>query len=226
MAIETGNFFCTICPFGENGECTIMEIQASELDAEAAYRLLVGAIVPRPIAWVTTISPGGRVNAAPFSAFTFLSNKPPMVGVSIGRRSGVLKDTARNIFAGEEYVVNIADESLLDPLHSSAQEFPEDVSEVEHLALSLAPSTMVKPPRLAAAPVSLECRLHRALEFGDYCTNLFVGEVVVFHVRDDIIERGKIDSMKLKPIARLGGPNYAMLGNIVTKPAIYITPKA
>jgi flavin reductase (DIM6/NTAB) family NADH-FMN oxidoreductase RutF len=202
-----------------------MQIAADTLTAEAAYKLLTGSIVPRPIAWVTTLSIDDRVNAAPFSAFTFVSNKPPMLGISIGRRAGVLKDTARNIMQRREFVVNIADRELLEPLHLSAQEFPEDLSEIAELSIEVAAAVSIATPRIAAAPVAMECRLANVLEFGDFKTNFFVGEVITIHVRDGLAENGKIDTRRLNPICRLGGPNYAGLGEIVTLPAIYVTPK-
>jgi flavin reductase (DIM6/NTAB) family NADH-FMN oxidoreductase RutF len=195
-----------------------MEISAVNLDPAAAYKLLIGIVVPRPIAWVTTLSPEGHVNAAPFSAFTFLSSKPPMIAIGIGRRagSGALKDTARNIETNREFVVNIADDSRIDLIHSTAAEYPSDVSEVEALGLEVVASRDIAAPRLAIAPIALECILHRTIELGDDRDQLIIGEVRRFHVREDLYENGKIDSAKLRPVARLGGPNYAKLGQFVT----------
>ena len=202
-----------------------MQIAANSLGAEDAYKLLIGSIVPRPIAWVTTLSTDTHVNAAPFSAFTLLSNRPPMIGISIGRRAGVLKDTASNILERREFTVHIADRHLLEPLHLSAQEFPKDVSEIAELLLETVPGVAIATPRIAAAPVAMECRLARVLEFGDFKTNFFVGEVIMFHIRDGLLENGKIDTRRLNPICRLGGPNYADLGTIVTMPTTRVTPK-
>jgi len=110
-----------------------MEIDPKDLKAEESYRLLVGMVVPRPIAWVSTVSRAGVVNLAPFSMFTFVSPKPPMLAISVGRKGNVYKDTARNIFDSEEFVVNIANRALLEAVHHSADEFPPDVSEVDVL---------------------------------------------------------------------------------------------
>lgn len=198
-----------------------MQIAASALSNADAYKLLTGAVVPRPIAWVTSMSSPERTNAAPFSAFTFVSNKPPMVGVSIGRLSGVLKDTARNINETEEFVVNIADRKLLPELHMSATEYPPEISEVDELGIELAPSTLIATPRIAAAPISMECRLHRVLEFGELKSNFFVGEVVMFHIRDGLAVDGKIATKDLDPIARLGGPNYVELADVITMHAVH-----
>jgi len=202
-----------------------MELAAASLDPEATYKLLTGIVVPRPIAWVTTLSPEGRVNLAPFSAFTFVSTKPPMVGINVGRKAGVMKDTGRHIHAMREFVVNIADESMIEPLHLSAIEFAPEVSEVEELGLETVPGRAIRTPRLAAAPVSMECRLHRTVAFGDTGSEFMVGEVVLFHVRDGLAEGGKIDTGNLRPICRIGGPNYAKLGEIVRMKPIAQTPK-
>ncbi len=202
-----------------------MKFAASTLDPESMYKLLTGIVVPRPIAWVTTLSPDGGVNLAPFSAFTFVSNKPPMLGINIGRKAGIMKDTANNIHATGEFVVNIPDDSMIEPVHMSAVEHPPEVSEAELLGLAVAPSTTMRTPRLAQAPISMECRLHRAIAFGDTGSEFFVGEVLDFHIRDDLYVNGKIDTAKLRPICRIGGPNYAKLGEIVSMQPIAQTAK-
>ena len=201
-----------------------MDIAPETLSIEATYKLLTGCVVPRPIAWVTTLSDDGRINAAPFSAFTFVSNRPPMVGVSIGKKVGVLKDTPRNILARKEFVVNIGDLNLLDQLHLSAQEYPPDVSEVEELDIEVLPSVRIKTPRIAKAPVSLECTLNQVVSFNKK-TGFYVGEIVNFHIRDGLLKNGKIETAELNPICRLGGPNYATLGDIITKKTIFVSSK-
>lgn len=201
------------------------EIDPKTLAAEEAYKLLTGIVVPRPVAWVTTLSVTGSVNLAPFSAFTFVSPKPPMLAISVGRRAGVFKDTARNILASEEYVVHIADQSLIEPMHLSSIEHPPHISEVEELDLATTPSMRVKPPRLAAAPIAMECRLRHCIEFGETRSRLLVGEVVLFHFRDGLVKGGKIDTKELDPVCRLGGPRYATLGDIVTMQAVAQTEK-
>ena len=112
-----------------------MLIDPDDLDPEATYKLLTGVVVPRPIAWVTTVSPAGLVNLAPFSAFTFVSSKPPMVGINVGRKAGVMKDTGNNILQSREFVVHIPDTALLEAVHRSSVEYPADVSEVDALGL-------------------------------------------------------------------------------------------
>jgi flavin reductase (DIM6/NTAB) family NADH-FMN oxidoreductase RutF len=107
-----------------------MQIDPSDLGAEQAYRLITGIVVPRPIAWVTSLSGSGVVNLAPFSAFTFVSPKPPMLAISVGRKGRIYKDTAHNILLNEEYVVHIADIGLTTMVHESSTEYPPDISEV------------------------------------------------------------------------------------------------
>ncbi|TPW78526.1 flavin reductase family protein [Schumannella sp. 10F1B-5-1] len=191
---------------------------------------MTGIVVPRPIAWISTVGAGpaergdardeggadraGLVNLAPFSAFTMVANDPPMVGINIGLRRGAAKDTGRNIDETGEFVVNIADWALRDRVHESAREFAYDEDETRILGLATVPSDLVAPPRLEQAPISLECRLSRRIEFGRAGAQFTVGEVVRFHVRDGLLRDGKIDTVELDPLLRLGGPNYARLGDV------------
>ena len=200
-------------------------IDPQTLEAEEAYKLVIGAVVPRPVAWVTTLSAAGGVNLAPFSAFTFLSPKPPLLGISVGRKSGTYKDTGRNILATEEFVIHIADRPLMEPMHLSSFEHPPEVSEVEELGLATEPSTLIKTPRLAVAPIAMECRLRHCIEFGETRSRFLVGEVVMFHFRDGLLVNGKIDTRALDPVCRLGGPRYATLGEIVTMQPVPQTRK-
>jgi flavin reductase (DIM6/NTAB) family NADH-FMN oxidoreductase RutF len=202
-----------------------MMVNSHELDAEQTYKLLTGVVVPRPIAWITTRSAAGVVNLAPFSAFTFVSTKPPLLGVNIGRKAGVRKDTAVNILAQGEFVVHIAHAPLVEPLHASAVEHPPEVSEVELLGLQTSPSTHLKVPRLQAAPVAMECRFHSATPFGDTGAEFFVGEVLCWHVRDGLLTQGKVDSFELDPLCRLGGPWYATLGERLHQQPVAQTAK-
>lgn len=202
-----------------------MRIDPAYLDAETAYRLITGVVVPRPIAWVTSLSATGVLNLAPFSAFMFVSPKPPMLAISVGRKGNVYKDTAQNILNNEEYVVHIADSSLMNAVHESSTEHPPDVSEVEELRLSTLPGERIKVPRLAAAPIAMECRFRQCLEFGETRSRLIVGEVLVFHIRDGLLQNGKIETEALDPIARIAGPRYARLGEIVTLKPVFQTSK-
>jgi flavin reductase (DIM6/NTAB) family NADH-FMN oxidoreductase RutF len=202
-----------------------MRIDPAYLDPETAYRLITGIVVPRPIAWVTSLSGNGVLNLAPFSAFMFVAPKPPMLAISVGRKGNTYKDTAQNILNNEEYVVHIADSSLMNAVHESSTEHPPDVSEVEELRLSTLPGERTKVPRLAAAPIAMECRFRQCLEFGETRSRLIIGEVLVFHIRDGLLQNGKIETEALDPIARIAGPRYARLGEITTLKPVFQTSK-
>lgn len=197
-------------------------IDPAELSPAAAYKLITGIVVPRPVAWITSRGSSGHVNLAPFSAFTMVSNDPPMVGVNIGLRGGGPKDTGRNILETGEYVVNIPDWGFRHEVHESGREEPYEVDEAEQLGLRLVPSELVAVPRLADAPISLECRLSRQVEFGRAGARFTVGEIVRYHVREGLLVDGKIDTRTLDPLLRLGGPNYARIGETETLTPISI----
>ena len=202
-----------------------MRIDPAYLDPETAYRLITGVVVPRPIAWVTSLSATGVLNLAPFSAFMFVAPKPPMLAISVGRKGNIYKDTAQNILNNEEYVVHIADSSLMNAVHESSTEHPPEVSEVDELGLATLPGERIKVPRLAAAPIAMECRFRQCLEFGETRSRLIIGEVLVFHIRDGLLQNGKIETEALDPIARIAGPRYARLGEIVTLKPVFQTSK-
>jgi flavin reductase (DIM6/NTAB) family NADH-FMN oxidoreductase RutF len=195
-------------------------LDASTLDPAGTYRLLVGSVVPRPIAWVTSGVAPKPLNLAPFSSFTWVSQHPAMLGFTINRRPSGRKDTIRNIEEDGEYVVNIADESLLLPLHASSEHLPADESEVGRAGLETAPSTLVSVPRLAAAPVAMECRWHRTIEFSPTGGEFVVGTVVGWHIREDVLVDGRISTDRLRPLARLAGPRYTGLGTITDLPPV------
>ncbi|MGW9350169.1 NADH-FMN oxidoreductase RutF, flavin reductase (DIM6/NTAB) family [Nocardiopsis flavescens] len=194
------------------GEMTA--IDPAGLSGPENYRLLTGCVVPRPIAWVTSVAGDGTANLAPFSAFTMVSNDPPMVGINIGRRDGGFKDTARNIAERGEYVVNIPGWELWRDVHRSGEVHPPEVDEAALLGLATVPADVVGVPRLAAARVSLECRLARVVEFGRAGAQFTVGEVVRFHVLSSALDGLKIDTAAIDPASRLAGPTYARLGGI------------
>jgi flavin reductase (DIM6/NTAB) family NADH-FMN oxidoreductase RutF len=148
-----------------------------------------------------------------------------MVGVNVGRRAGAIKDTERNIREQREFVVNIAGESSIDILHRTSYEYPPDVSETNELNLELAPSDEIAAPRLVCAPLNMECVLDQIFEFGALKQQFIVGRIVRYHIRDDLYRDGKIDTARLKPIARLAGPYYAKLGEIVkVGPSAAVSP--
>lgn len=195
-----------------------MDIAAHELAPGAGYRLLTGCVVPRPIAWISSVSRGGVVNLAPFSCYTIACVEPPMLAVTFGPRGSELKDTTRNILDTREFVVNIATDAMAALVHASSAECGPEVSEPEALGLELLPGIAVRTPRIAISPVQLECRYEQSVELGTRGDLVVFGSVVHFHVRDDLHHDGKIRSDLLSPLARLAGPNYASLGPMMTLP--------
>lgn len=194
-----------------------MELDAASLDYDASYKLLTGSIVPRPIAWVTTCSAAGLTNAAPFSAFTLISPNPPMVMFLSSRRERE-KDTERNARETGQFVINIGAQDSLTDLHLSSANLPPNESELERFEIKFVRSTTVRPPRIANAPICFECDAIQFLEFGNDPHTMIIGQVKHFFVRDDLYAGGRIDQTRLQPIARVGGPNYARLGEIVHMP--------
>jgi flavin reductase (DIM6/NTAB) family NADH-FMN oxidoreductase RutF len=169
------------------------------------YKILTNIVVPRPIAWITTVGRSGVVNLAPYSFFNAVGSNPPYLAVSIGRRDdGTPKDTAANIERSGEFVVNLVTDELLDAMNISAADFPPDRSELTAAGLHAAPATKVTAPRLAEAQVSLECRLFQSLALG--ANTLYVGEVVLFHLADHLMgERLRVNNFA--PIGRMGAPS-------------------
>jgi flavin reductase (DIM6/NTAB) family NADH-FMN oxidoreductase RutF len=195
-----------------------MEIAAETLDRAAAYKLMTGAIVPRPVAWVTTRSVQGIVNAAPYSSYTLISPDPPLVVFHSSRRNGD-KDSARNIRATGEFVVNVANEDLLMQMHSCSAVLPPEVSEPSEFGIELAESITVAPPRIKASPICFECRLVQMFDVGNEPHTVIMGQIAHFYVADHLYQSGRIDQALLRPVARVGGPTYARLGELIHLPA-------
>jgi flavin reductase (DIM6/NTAB) family NADH-FMN oxidoreductase RutF len=188
----------------------LMQIDFSELTAYQRYKLMASLIVPRPIALVTTLSPGGIVNAAPFSMFNMLGEDPPIVMLSINRvrDDGAVKDTARNILATNEYVVHLVDEAIAERMHQCGAYLPPHQSEIDHVGFTVAPSRAVKPPRIVEAPVALECVLHEKLETAS--RYILIGRVLWMHARDELIdiERHRVRLQNYFPVGRFGASFY------------------
>ena len=201
-------------------------IDGDRLDTETAYRLLVGCVVPRPVAWITSVNDQGVVNAAPFSSYNYVVTSPPMLAVNIATRpgSGLTKDTARNIASSREFVVNVATEQDMDLMHKTAQEFGPEVSEPDALGIALLPGKHVRVPRIASSPVQMECKLDQIITLGRGVNTLFIGEVVAFHLSDAVYDGHRVDSVAMRPVARLGGPFYAGLGDIIHRPMLQRPP--
>jgi flavin reductase (DIM6/NTAB) family NADH-FMN oxidoreductase RutF len=195
-------------------------IDAAGLDAASAYKLLIGSIVPRAIAWVSTLSRDGVANLAPISFFTGVGRQPPVVSLSLQPLSdGVtLKDTFINIRDTGEFVTNLVTLPQADQMHRTAHEFASDADEFAEVGLEKAASEIVRPPRIREAPIAFECVLERIIRSGDLGDHVVWGEVVRFHIRDDLyLERGRIDTAALPAVGRLAA-EYTLVNNVFLTP--------
>ena len=187
-----------------------MTLDPGGANNQDVYKLLIGSIVPRPIALVSTASHDGIPNLAPFSFFTAISSMPALICFCPGPRSGAgtRKDTLLNITRTKEFVVNIVSEEIAEAMNLTSGEYAPEVDEFALAGLTPIPSDLVKPPRVAESHVNMECRLYLHIEFSELPGggNLVIGEVVRFHVDDRIVENFKIDPDKLRAVGRMGGP--------------------
>ncbi len=184
-----------------------MEFDLAGDDAKYAYRLLAGLVTPRPIAWVTTCDEKGRINAAPFSFFNVFGTRPPILGFAPGdKEPGIPKDTARNIRRTGEFVVNLVDEPLAEQMNQTSAEVEFGVDELQLAGLSAQKSGGVAPPRIAEAPVSLECREWSTLEIGR--NRLVIGLIDRIHTREGILDPVTllVDPDVFSPIGRMEVP--------------------
>ncbi len=176
-----------------------------------AYKLLVSTVVPRPIALATTVDPAGRVNAAPFSFFNAVSSRPPVVvlGINGDGPQGGYKDTEDNIRETGEFVVNLVDEALAERMNICAVDFPSEMGELDMAGLTPVASAEVKPPRIAEAPVSFECKRITGLSLGGNST-MEVGRVIHIHIRDDLVDPAKfyVQTDKMRLVGRMHGRGW------------------
>lgn len=196
-----------------------MTYRMYELDAmekREGYPLFLTAIVPRPIGWISTVDEAGIANAAPFSWFNAICADPYLVGISIGRRRGERKDTARNIHATGEFVVNIVGADAAEAMVATSADFAPDVDEIERAGLTPVASTLVRAPRIAESPVHLECRLEREIELGEGAVDFIIGRCLRLHVHERVVAAdGRVDATALRPVARLGRDEYAVIERVV-----------
>ncbi|MEH2464802.1 flavin reductase family protein [Nostoc sp.] len=188
-----------------------MIIDPSQNDPRNTYQLLVGSVVPRPIAWVSTIASDGTPNVAPFSFFMGVTANPPTLAISSGLRRGSKKDTLSNVEQSGELVVNIVVEELGEQMNATSGDFPPDVDEFQVAGLTPAPSKRVRPPRVAESPINIECVLKQIVYLGNEGSQsgLIIAEAVLWHVRDDLLTpQNTIDVAKLHAIGRLSGNWY------------------
>lgn len=195
-----------------------MQIDPREYDSSRIYTLMTCVVTPRPIAWVSTISPDGVVNLAPFSYFNAVTSKPPLISISVGRRRGRQKDTAANASSTGELVVNIVTEDNLERMMQTSADYPPEVDELAEVGLTPLDSVLVKPPRVKEAPVQLECETREIFELSAGIVDLVIAEVVMFHISDDlpISDDLRISGEALRTVGRLGGGEVALLGEIKT----------
>lgn len=189
-----------------------MEITPETLQWREAYKLLVGSILPRPIAFVSTLAEDGIANAAPFSFFTAICADPMLICFSPMRRGmdGAKKDTLINIESTEQFVINIVSEGMAEQMNNCAIEFSPEIDEINETGLTKEPSKKVKVPRIKESLVHLECELYQVLHFGDQpgAGSLVIGKVIHVHVNDELYSNGRIQTEKLKPIGRMAGNTF------------------
>lgn len=180
-----------------------------DVAVDVRNRIIKSAVTPRPIAWISTRSADGEDNLAPFSSYNYISSRQPLLLFnSTYRDDGELKDTPRNVLDTEEFVVNVVTEPLADKMDLTSAPLPHGESEFDHADVERAESTRVSAPRVADAVVSMECELHDT--YNVYERIMIMGDVVRFHVSDDVQTDGKIDMEKFKTVGRLGGPFYTL----------------
>ncbi|MDQ0856662.1 flavin reductase family protein [Bacillus sp. V2I10] len=181
------------------------------------YKLLTGSIIPRPIAFVTSLAEDGTLNGAPFSYFNIVSANPPMISVSVQRSGGNQKDTARNISSLKEFVVHIVDHDNVEKINITAANLQPDQSEIELAQLTPIKSSRIAVPGIMEAKVRMECVLERVIELGGNDSpgcDLIIGKIVQFHVEESIYEKGRINPDGLGAVSRLAGNDYARVGEL------------
>jgi flavin reductase (DIM6/NTAB) family NADH-FMN oxidoreductase RutF len=187
-----------------------MDLELAKLPPLERYKLLIGLVIPRPIAWISTWSANGVANCAPFSFFNVFSEDPPLCVIGINpRKDGAMKHSLKNIRRTREFVVNLVDEATANAMHISSYEFPEEVSEFEKAGLTTAPAKTVQHPRIAEAAACLECRVERILEISA-TRELVLGEIQLVHAREGIIDpqTKRISEDRYRPIGRLFADRY------------------
>ena len=188
-----------------------------------AYKLLIGSILPRPIAFVSTRAADGTLNLAPYSFFTGVCSNPPTLLFCPMRRGsdGAKKDSLCNIEETGEFVVNIVTESIVAQMNQTSAEYPPDISEFEAAGLTPVPSTIVRAPRVAESPVNLECKLQQIVPVGDGSVGsgaVVLGTIVQVHIRADLYQNGRILTEGLQPVARLAGMAYCPVREVFELP--------
>ncbi|HKM47621.1 MAG TPA: flavin reductase family protein [Terriglobales bacterium] len=197
-----------------------MDVTPSQLAHREIYNILISAVVPRPIAWVSSLSASGQPNLAPFSFFNAVCADPPLLAFAPGMRSpkkaaegepaGVPKDTLRNVRETREFVVNMVTYELAEAMNLTSGDYNASINEFEVAELASAPSKIVRPRRVAESPVSFECKLNQILDFnpGPEGGSLVIGEIVSIHINQQHLKEGRLDRNSLDLIGRMGGMQY------------------
>lgn len=191
-----------------------MEFSLKDLASQDAYKLITGSIVPRPIAWVSTVSEAGINNVAPFSYFNAVSANPPMIMFSSGQKdASTPKDTIRNIETSKEFVVNIVTMKTVEAMNASAINAPHGISEFELSGVTPSKSKTIKAPRVLESPINFECKLADFYQVGG--NTVVFGEILHIHIHDDVyLDNYKINTQTLSPVGRLAGTQYAPIKDI------------
>ncbi|MCM3724644.1 flavin reductase family protein [Neobacillus cucumis] len=193
----------------------MLSIDPASMSERENYKFLIGSIIPRPIALVTSISKDGVLNGAPFSYFNIVSSNPPLISLAIQRSAGGQKDTARNITESKQFVVHIVDEHNVEKINKTAAGLPPNQSEIELADLTPVDSVKISVPGVKEAKIRMECLLEHSLELGGLDSpgcDLMIGRVVHFYIENDIYENGRINPRGLAAVSRLAGNNYAKIG--------------
>ncbi|MGG3467912.1 flavin reductase family protein [Neobacillus pocheonensis] len=198
----------------------MLSIDPNTLPAKENYKFLIGSIIPRPIAFVTSISEEGVLNGAPFSYFNIVSANPPLLSISIQRNGGNRKDTARNIIQNGEFVVHITDENNVEKINITAATLPANESEIELAGLTPLSSKKISVPGIKEAKVRFECILEHYLELGgndsEPVCDFIIGRIVQYYIEPELYEKGRINREKLGAVSRLAGDDYAKIGEVFT----------
>lgn len=187
-----------------------MEYRFDELPGDLIYKLMASSIVPRPIAWITSMSEAGVVNAAPFSFFNMMGSNPPVIAVGLQANNGALKDTAQNILETKEFVVNLVPFSMAEVMNESSKGFASDINELVELGIETMPATLVKAPLIKNSPVKMECTLMSAVQTGE-AQYVMIAEVKIFHIADEFVldpAECYIDTDKMALISRMHGRGW------------------
>ncbi len=202
-----------------------MEISPESRSNQDIYKILIGTVLPRPIAWVSTVDTSGNINLAPFSFFTVASVNPPILCFSpLLQENSIEKDTLVNIKQTSEFVVNIVSYGLAEAMNRTSGPYPSEVNEFDVAGVAAKQSTIVKPPCVADSLVNFECKLHQIISFGSEprAGNLVLGRVCNIHIHPDIVRNGEVDCKSLDAIGRLGGNMYTTIRDCfeMERPAI------